>query len=193
MCHVLTLKSVLFCYKALCARRIWAIDHTTWCGQMGGKTDVRTRIFAVMLPFYEPCAPELIPFAKRLCILVVRVSGYRSRGFGFDSLHYQIFCEVLGLERGPLSLVSKLEEYLEEKVAIWTIEQKILSYCLRDPLRWPRDTLYPQRLALTSLTIGGRLVGRVLSRTKATELLLLLLLLKVTLQNLVHTLLRQCC
>jgi hypothetical protein len=26
-----------------------------------------------------------------------------------------------------------------------------------DPLRWPRDTLYPQKLALTS---GGRLVGR---------------------------------
>jgi hypothetical protein len=26
----------------------------------------------------------------------------------------------------------------------------------RDPLRWPRDTLYPQKLALTSPTSGGR-------------------------------------
>jgi hypothetical protein len=34
-----------------------------------------------------------------------------------------------------------------------------------DPLRWPRDTLYPQKLALTSLTSGGRSVGIVRLRT----------------------------
>jgi hypothetical protein len=28
-----------------------------------------------------------------------------------------------------------------------------------DPLRWPRDTLYPQKLELTSPTSGGRSVG----------------------------------
>jgi hypothetical protein len=31
---------------------------------------------------------------------------------GFDSLRYQIFCQVVGLERGPLSLVSTIEELL---------------------------------------------------------------------------------
>jgi hypothetical protein len=36
---------------------------------------------------------------------------------GFDSWRYQIFWEVVGLERGPLSLVSKLRSYLEENVA----------------------------------------------------------------------------
>jgi hypothetical protein len=36
----------------------------------------------------------------RLCGLVVRVSGYRSRGPGF---------EAVGLERGPLSLASTHE------------------------------------------------------------------------------------
>jgi hypothetical protein len=36
--------------------------------------------------------------------------------------------------------------------------------------RWPHDTLYPQKLALTSPTSSGRSVGIVLSRTKATEL-----------------------
>jgi hypothetical protein len=41
----------------------------------------------------------------RLCGLVVRVPGYKSRGPGFDSQRYQIFWEVVGLERGPLSLV----------------------------------------------------------------------------------------
>jgi hypothetical protein len=34
---------------------------------------------------------------------------------GFDSRHYQIFWEVVGLERGPLSLVSAIEELLERK------------------------------------------------------------------------------
>jgi hypothetical protein len=34
---------------------------------------------------------------------------------GVDSRHYQIFCEVVGLERGPLSLVSTIEELLGRK------------------------------------------------------------------------------
>jgi hypothetical protein len=42
-------------------------------------------------------------------------SWYRSRGPGFDSRRYQIFCEVVGVERGPLSLVSITEELLEWK------------------------------------------------------------------------------
>jgi hypothetical protein len=39
-----------------------------------------------------------------LC-LAVRVPGYRFRGPGFDSRRYQIYWEVVVLERGPLSLV----------------------------------------------------------------------------------------
>ena len=49
----------------------------------------------------------------RLCGLVVRVYGYRYRCFGFDSRLYQIFWVVVGLERGPLSLVKSIEELLE--------------------------------------------------------------------------------
>jgi hypothetical protein len=36
---------------------------------------------------------------------------------GFDSRCYQIFCEVVGLERGPLSFVSAMRSYLKEKVS----------------------------------------------------------------------------
>jgi hypothetical protein len=36
-------------------------------------------------------------------------------------------------------------------------------------LSWPRNTIYPQMLALTSLTSGGRSVGIVRLRAKATE------------------------
>jgi hypothetical protein len=49
----------------------------------------------------------------RLCGLVVRVSGYRYRGLGFDPRRYQIFWVVVSLERGPLSLVRSTEELLE--------------------------------------------------------------------------------
>jgi hypothetical protein len=48
-----------------------------------------------------------------VCGLVVRVSGYRYRGLGFDPRRYQIFWVVVGLERGPLSLVRSTEELLE--------------------------------------------------------------------------------
>jgi hypothetical protein len=37
------------------------------------------------------------------------------QGSGFDSRHYQIFWEVVGLERGPLSLVSTVGELLGRK------------------------------------------------------------------------------
>jgi hypothetical protein len=38
-----------------------------------------------------------------------------------------------------------------------------------DSLRWPRDTVYSLKLALTSPTSGGRSVGIVRLLTKATE------------------------
>ena len=47
--------------------------------------------------------------------------------------------------------------------------QKIEINGRGDLLRWPRDTLYQQKLALTSPTGGGRSVGIVRSRIKATE------------------------
>jgi hypothetical protein len=49
----------------------------------------------------------------RVCSIVVRVSGYRYRGPGFDSQRYQIFWVVVGLKRGPLNLMRSIEELLE--------------------------------------------------------------------------------
>jgi hypothetical protein len=97
----------------------------------------------------------LCPCGYRLCGLVVRVPGYRSRGSAFDSRRYQIFWEVVPLERGPLSLFSITEELLEWKSSGSGLEN--WEYGLGDPLRWPRDTLYPQKFALTSPTSGGSL------------------------------------
>jgi hypothetical protein len=57
----------------------------------------------------------LLVLRDRLCGLVVRVLGYRSRGPG--SIPGTIKKKVMGLERGALSLVSTSEELLDIKVA----------------------------------------------------------------------------
>jgi hypothetical protein len=100
----------------------------------------------------------------RLCGLVVRVPGYRSTGPGFDSQRCKIFWEVVGLERGPLNLVRIIDELLEWKSSGSFQENRINGR--GDPLRCPHDTLYPQKLALTLPTSGGRSVGIVHLRTK---------------------------
>jgi hypothetical protein len=102
----------------------------------------------------------------RLCGLMVRVPGYRSSGPGFDSQSYQISWEVVDLERVPLGPVSTIEELLERKSSGSGLES--WEYSHRNPLRWPRDTLYLQNLALTLPTSSGCSVGRVRLRTKAT-------------------------
>jgi hypothetical protein len=43
------------------------------------------------------------------------------------------------------------------------------EYGCMDPWRWPRGTLYPQKLALTSPTSGGYSVGVVRWRTQDTK------------------------
>jgi hypothetical protein len=52
---------------------------------------------------------------------------------GSDSRRYQIFWEVVGLERGPLSLVSTTEELLERKSSGSGLESQ--EYGRRDPSR----------------------------------------------------------
>jgi hypothetical protein len=55
----------------------------------------------------------------------------------------------VGLERGPLSLVSTVEELLGKKKSRGSgLESRITA--VDNPLHLRRDTLYPQELALTS-------------------------------------------
>jgi hypothetical protein len=72
----------------------------------------------------------------------------------------------VGLERGLLSLVSTSEAVVGRKSSGSGLENR--DCCRRDPSRWPRGTFYPQKLAVTSLTGGGRPVGMVRSQTQAT-------------------------
>jgi hypothetical protein len=95
--------------------------------------------------------------------------------FGFDSRRYQIFWAVMSLERGPLSLLSTTEELLGSKSSDSGLESR--DYGRRDPSRWPRGTLSPQKLALASPASGSRSVGIVGLRTKATDFVVLSLIL----------------
>jgi hypothetical protein len=56
---------------------------------------------------------------------------------GFDSRRYQIFWEIVGLERGPLSLVNTIEKLLERKSGVSGLKSR--DYGRRELSRWPRD------------------------------------------------------
>jgi hypothetical protein len=77
------------------------------------------------------------------------------------------FLRSSGSGTGSTQLIGTIEELLERKSSGSGLENR--DYGRRDPLRCQRDTLHPQKLALTSLTSGGRSVGIVRSRSKATE------------------------
>jgi hypothetical protein len=62
-------------------------------------------------------------YEDRLCGLVVRVLGYRSGGPG--SIPGTTRKKVVGLGRGPFSLVSTTEELLDRKVRLLSIKQRI--------------------------------------------------------------------
>jgi hypothetical protein len=57
-----------------------------------------------------------------------------------------MFWEAVGLERGPISLVSITEDLLGRNSSGSGQENR--EYYRGDPLRWPRNTLYPQKLVL---------------------------------------------
>jgi hypothetical protein len=67
----------------------WVLLHTE------GRRDVTKLIRAFIKNYLPQNAKEIntyvLTFADRLCGLVVRVSGYRYRGLGFDPRRYQIF------------------------------------------------------------------------------------------------------
>jgi hypothetical protein len=62
-----------------------------------------------------------------------QISWLQIQRSGFDSCRYQIFREVVGLERGPLSIVSTIEELLEKENSGFDLE--IREYGRRDPSR----------------------------------------------------------
>jgi hypothetical protein len=73
----------------------------------------------------------------------------------------------MGLERGPLSLASTTEELLNRKVTapVYKTENTAVGIRHADHVH----LLSCKKLAITSLTSGGRSVGIVRSRTQTME------------------------
>jgi hypothetical protein len=98
----------------------------------------------------------------------VQSSWLQIQRSGFDSWRYQIFWEVVvGFKRGPFSLVSTIEELLERRSSGSGLETR--EYGRRDLSRWPRYTLYPQKVGTNFADKGGRSFGIVLSRAHAAK------------------------
>jgi hypothetical protein len=74
----------------------------------------------------------------RLCGLLVWVPGCRSKGPAFDSQRYQIFWEVVGLVRGPISPVGTIEGLRGRNSSGTGLGNR--DYCCGDPLLCPRYT-----------------------------------------------------
>jgi hypothetical protein len=73
----------------------------------------------------------------------------------------------MGLERGPLSLVSTTEELLDRKVAAPVYKTENMAVGTVTLTTW--HTLSANKLAYTSPTSGGRSVSIVRSRTQTME------------------------
>jgi hypothetical protein len=102
--------------------------------QSSGRIEVISETVRVMLLFQQEG-----PLPDLLCGLVVRVRGCRPRDPLLHSRRYQIFWEVVGLERGPLNLVRKIEELRERKSSGSVYKTKINGR--GEQQRWPRNTL----------------------------------------------------
>jgi hypothetical protein len=84
-----------------------------------------------------------------------------------------------------------LNKHMDISIIIIILGLENRDYGRGDPLRWPRDTLYPQKLAITSPTSGGRSVGIVRLRTKATEfsfiIIIIIIIIIITTTNKIKT------
>jgi hypothetical protein len=107
------------------AERAWISRYSNWGG--GWATEKTVFYYRQWQVIFD-----------RLYGLVVTSSWLQIQRSGLDSRHYQIFWEIVGLERCPLSLMSTTEELLGRKSSGSGIGNR--DYRRRDSSRWPRKS-----------------------------------------------------
>jgi hypothetical protein len=131
ICNVTEL--LLYLYTA---RGIWSGFYTEFCSP-SAKSPFIARLLAVHTNFSKPCHRTFnSPITVSPCVDLML--GHLAN-FNFETIYNNFL--------GPLSLVSTIEELLERQISGSGLENR--DYGQRDPLRWPRNTFYPQKLALT--------------------------------------------
>jgi hypothetical protein len=152
-----------------------------WLGPKSGLDDMEKLTFLILPGSNPNPCPVAIPTAlPRLTlfsiIIIINIITFwlplwssgesfwlQIQSSGLDSGHYQIFWEVVGLERSPLSLLSTSEELLEREnsgsgnMAVGIRHPNDVALCIR------------KKLAVNSPKSGGHSVGIVRSWTQATE------------------------
>jgi hypothetical protein len=108
---------------------LWSSDQSSWLHN-GDVLCFRWGTNWIYVCYVEESRPPLWSSAQSSWLQIQRS--------GFDSRRYQILWEVVGLEPGPFSLVSTIEELLERKSSVSGVENRDSGR--RDPPRWPRDT-----------------------------------------------------
>jgi hypothetical protein len=89
--------------------------------------------------------------------------------FSWSNLHYLGSKEAVTIQELKCLVPSPVIFVVNKLFVVNLSCLESLEYGLRNSSRWSRDISYPQKLALTSLTSGGRSVGIVRSQNKATE------------------------
>jgi hypothetical protein len=97
--------------------------------------------------------------------MVTPIQNTKDLGIFVDRLHIVMFMSWMTFPYCNVLPVHPVHRSITERLQVYKTEINGHG----GPLRWPRDTLYPQKLSLTSPTSGGRSVGIVFLRTKATE------------------------
>jgi hypothetical protein len=103
----------------------------------------------IYICYVEECRPPLWSSGQSSWLQIQR-SGFHFRC-------YKIFWEAVGVERGPLSLVSTTEELLGRKSSGSGLENR--DYDRRDPPRWQRDTPLSAKVG-TNFADKRRSLGR---------------------------------
>jgi hypothetical protein len=158
LCFLWCTNWIYICYVEESRPPLWPSGQSSWL-QNGDVLCFLWGMNWIYICYVEESRPPLWPSGQSFWLQIQRSK--------FDSRRYQAIWEVVGLECGPLSLVSTTEKLLGRKSCGSGLESR--EYGCRDPSRWPRGTLYFQKLTLTSPTSGGRSTRIICSRTQATE------------------------
>jgi hypothetical protein len=129
LCFLWGTNWIFICYVEESRPPLWSSGHSSWLHNI----DVLCFLWGtnwIYICYVDESRPPLWSNGQSSWLQIQRP--------GFDSLRYQIFWEVVGLELGPLSLVSTIEELFLRKSRGSDLEG--LEYGRRDYPCCLRDT-----------------------------------------------------